>query len=110
MPRPSHPPWLDNSNYTWRTIQVMKLLGYLQLKLLPSYMVFFEINSFNNFKSYFLIIQLNMSLPHTPTQTHTQILLRFFTNRILSFIVSSRRATCHGYVSFLELIPQILLE
>jgi hypothetical protein len=23
---PSHPPWLDNSNYTWRTIQVMKLL------------------------------------------------------------------------------------
>jgi hypothetical protein len=26
MPRPSYPPWLDNSNYTWRTIQVMKLL------------------------------------------------------------------------------------
>jgi hypothetical protein len=26
MPSPSHPPWLDNSNYTWRTIQVMKLL------------------------------------------------------------------------------------
>jgi hypothetical protein len=26
MPRPSHPPWLDNSNYTWRTIHVMKLL------------------------------------------------------------------------------------
>jgi hypothetical protein len=26
MPCPSHPPWLDNSNYTWRTIQVMKLL------------------------------------------------------------------------------------
>jgi hypothetical protein len=26
MPRPSHPPWLDNSNYTWRKFQVMKLL------------------------------------------------------------------------------------
>jgi hypothetical protein len=25
MPRPSHPPWLNNSNYTWRTVQVMKL-------------------------------------------------------------------------------------
>jgi hypothetical protein len=24
--RPSHPPWLDNSNYTWQTVQVMKLL------------------------------------------------------------------------------------
>jgi hypothetical protein len=23
---PSHPLWLDHSNYTWRTIQVMKLL------------------------------------------------------------------------------------
>jgi hypothetical protein len=23
MPHPSHPPWLDNSNYTWQTIQVM---------------------------------------------------------------------------------------
>jgi hypothetical protein len=26
MPRPSHPPWLDNSKNTCRTIQVMKLL------------------------------------------------------------------------------------
>jgi hypothetical protein len=26
MPRPSHPSWLDNSNYTWRRVQVMKLL------------------------------------------------------------------------------------
>jgi hypothetical protein len=26
MSRPSHPPWLDHSNYTWRTVQVMKLL------------------------------------------------------------------------------------
>jgi hypothetical protein len=23
MPRPSHPPWLDHSNYTWRRVQVM---------------------------------------------------------------------------------------
>jgi hypothetical protein len=26
MPRPSHPPWLGHSNYTWRRVQVMKLL------------------------------------------------------------------------------------
>jgi hypothetical protein len=26
MPRPSHPSWLDYSNYTWRRVQVMKLL------------------------------------------------------------------------------------
>jgi hypothetical protein len=24
MPCPSHPLWLDHSNYTWRRIQVMK--------------------------------------------------------------------------------------
>jgi hypothetical protein len=24
MPCPSHPPWLDHSNYTWRRVQVMK--------------------------------------------------------------------------------------
>jgi hypothetical protein len=27
MPCPSHPPWLDHSNYTWRRVQVMKLFG-----------------------------------------------------------------------------------
>jgi hypothetical protein len=26
IPSPSHPPLLDNSNYTWRRVQVMKLL------------------------------------------------------------------------------------
>jgi hypothetical protein len=26
MPRPSHPSLLDHSNYTWRIVQVMKLL------------------------------------------------------------------------------------
>jgi hypothetical protein len=26
MPCPSHPPWLDHSNYTWRALQVMKFL------------------------------------------------------------------------------------
>jgi hypothetical protein len=26
MPCSSHPPWLDHSNYTWRRVQVMKLL------------------------------------------------------------------------------------
>jgi hypothetical protein len=26
MPCPSHPPWLDHSNYVWQRVQVMKLL------------------------------------------------------------------------------------
>jgi hypothetical protein len=26
MACPPHPPWLDPSNYTWRRVQVMKLL------------------------------------------------------------------------------------
>jgi hypothetical protein len=26
MPCPSHPPWLDHCNYTWRRVQVMKFL------------------------------------------------------------------------------------
>jgi hypothetical protein len=26
MPCPSHPPWLDHSNYTWRRVQITKLL------------------------------------------------------------------------------------
>jgi hypothetical protein len=26
MLRPSHPSWLDHSNYTWRRVQVMMLL------------------------------------------------------------------------------------
>jgi hypothetical protein len=25
IPCPSHPPWLDHSNYVWRGVQVMKL-------------------------------------------------------------------------------------
>jgi hypothetical protein len=24
MPCPSHPPWLDHSNYTWRRVHVLK--------------------------------------------------------------------------------------
>jgi hypothetical protein len=31
MPCPSHPPWLDHSNYTWRRVQVMKFLTSLLL-------------------------------------------------------------------------------
>jgi hypothetical protein len=26
MPCPSHPSWLDYSNYAWRRVQIMKLL------------------------------------------------------------------------------------
>jgi hypothetical protein len=29
MPRPSHPSWLDYSNYTWRRVQVMKFLIFV---------------------------------------------------------------------------------
>jgi hypothetical protein len=32
MPRPSHPPWRDNSNYTWRKVQSMKLY-FMQFSL-----------------------------------------------------------------------------
>jgi hypothetical protein len=27
IPCPSHPPWLDHSNYIWQRIQVMKILS-----------------------------------------------------------------------------------
>jgi hypothetical protein len=30
MPCPSHAPWLDHSNYTWRRVQVMKLTKHTQ--------------------------------------------------------------------------------
>jgi hypothetical protein len=33
MPIPSHPPWLDGSNYTWRRIQVTKLLAELKITI-----------------------------------------------------------------------------
>jgi hypothetical protein len=26
MSHPSHPPWLDHSNYTWQWVQALKLL------------------------------------------------------------------------------------
>jgi hypothetical protein len=26
MPYPSHPPWLEHSNYTWRTVEVIKFI------------------------------------------------------------------------------------
>jgi hypothetical protein len=29
MPCPSHPPWLDHFDYTWRRVQIMKLLSML---------------------------------------------------------------------------------
>jgi hypothetical protein len=38
MPCPSHPPWLDHSNYTWRKIQVMKFL-IMQFSLNPFYSI-----------------------------------------------------------------------
>jgi hypothetical protein len=30
MPCPSHPPWLDHSNYTWRRVQVIGSLHKLR--------------------------------------------------------------------------------
>jgi hypothetical protein len=35
IPRPSHPPRLDHSNYTWRRVQITKLLVMMQLFHLP---------------------------------------------------------------------------
>jgi hypothetical protein len=26
--RPSHPPWLDRSNFTWRRVKITKILPY----------------------------------------------------------------------------------
>jgi hypothetical protein len=40
---PCHPPWLDQSNYTWRIVQVMKLL-ILQFSHTSSYSSFFVPN------------------------------------------------------------------
>jgi hypothetical protein len=38
MPCLSHPPWLDHSNYTWRSVQVMKLL-VMQLSPISSHFI-----------------------------------------------------------------------
>jgi hypothetical protein len=52
MPCPSHPSWLDHSNYIWQRVQVMKLfpniwtlphfqgsISYLYVMMLPSILV-----------------------------------------------------------------------
>jgi hypothetical protein len=31
MPCSSHPPWLDHSNYTWRRVQVLKIINIILL-------------------------------------------------------------------------------
>jgi hypothetical protein len=36
MTRPSHPPRLDYSNYTWRRVQITKLFGMQFFSILPS--------------------------------------------------------------------------
>jgi hypothetical protein len=36
IPCPSHAPWLDRSNYTWRKVQVMKLL-IMNIWILPHF-------------------------------------------------------------------------
>jgi hypothetical protein len=36
MTRPSHPPWLDYSDYTWRRVQITKLLAMQFFSILPS--------------------------------------------------------------------------
>jgi hypothetical protein len=42
MPCPSHPPWLDHYNYTWRRVQVMKLLI---MQLFPNVCHFISLRS-----------------------------------------------------------------
>jgi hypothetical protein len=44
MPCPSHSPWLNHSNYTWRQIQVMKLL-IMQLFPTYNYIILFSPNT-----------------------------------------------------------------
>jgi hypothetical protein len=39
MTCPSHPPWLDHSNYIWRRVQVMKLLT-MQFSLTSCHFIF----------------------------------------------------------------------
>jgi hypothetical protein len=52
MSRPPHPPWLYNSNYTWRRVQIMKLLvivyiiTFNNMKVLKSALKDFLITNF----------------------------------------------------------------
>jgi hypothetical protein len=48
MPCPSHPPWLDHSNYTWRRVQPMKLLIMQLLQELFYYKQYFSLQLMNN--------------------------------------------------------------
>jgi hypothetical protein len=46
-PCPSHPPWLDHSNYTWRRVQVMKLV-VMQFSPTSCHFIKFLKNNTNN--------------------------------------------------------------
>jgi hypothetical protein len=43
MPCQSHPPWLGHSNYTWRSVEVIKLLIMQFYRLQPH--ILFHMNS-----------------------------------------------------------------
>jgi hypothetical protein len=43
MPCPSHPPWLGHSNYTWRSVQVMK---FFIMQASPTFCHFISLRHF----------------------------------------------------------------
>jgi hypothetical protein len=50
MPCPSHPPWLDHSNYVWREVQVMKL---------PTMQFFFTVDLLNSNQVSWKVVLMN---------------------------------------------------
>jgi hypothetical protein len=92
MPCPSHPPWLDHSNYTWRTIQVMKLL----------------IMQFSPTTYHFIPLRLKYS-PQHPVLRHPILILihecfgcLICTDRVPGEVVSK----FHGIFYFLHELPR----
>jgi hypothetical protein len=66
MPCPSHPPWLDHSNYIWRRIQVMKRVIITSVRL--KFLIFVNINYLLKFWFFFSKIrkEREFGLPHPP--------------------------------------------
>jgi hypothetical protein len=59
MPYPSHPPWLENSNYTWQRVQAMKLL----------------IMQFSPTSRHFISLQSKYSPQHSVLEHHQPVFL-----------------------------------
>jgi hypothetical protein len=85
MPSSSHLPWLHNSNYTWRRIQVTKLFN-MQLPPASRHFIFFGSNiliTISSLKNSYLISWQTISLrrcQYTITWYEISIILRVPTN------------------------------